>query len=95
MFSNCISAVINALKRLQNKISKLEIDKVRAEENLKALATEANDYKTILQKEHEFSESAQSAIEIQKRGIDILNLSFNFIFYFLWNLIPHCITKFE
>ena len=65
----CNLAVINALKSLQDKIGRLELDRVRAEENLKALANEANDYKTILQKEHEFSESAQNAIEVQKRGI--------------------------
>lgn len=65
--------MINALKSLQEKIGRLELDRVRAEENLKALAHEASDYKTILQKEHEFSESAQSAIEIQKRGVNVMN----------------------
>ena len=64
--------MINALKSLQEKIGRLELDRVRAEENLKALANEANDYKTILQKEHEFSESTQNAIEVQKRGFRVL-----------------------
>jgi len=63
-------AVINALKSLQEKIGRLELDRVRAEENLKALANEANDYKSILQKEHEFSESTQNAIEVQKRELE-------------------------
>ena len=60
--------MINALKNLQEKIGNLELDRVRAEDNLRSLATEANDYRTILQKEHNFSESAQTAIEVQKRG---------------------------
>eukprot|EP00794_Sanderia_malayensis_P000473 gene473-1118_t len=63
-------AVVNALKSLQEKIRRLELDRVKAEDNLKSLASEANEYKTILQKEHEFSETTQSAIEQQKKDLE-------------------------
>ena len=67
-FSHYFSDVITALKRLQEKFAKLELDRIKAEENLKHLTSETDEYKTILQRDRELSESAQSAIEIQKRG---------------------------
>lgn len=45
------TAVISALKNLQEKIRKLEVERGTAENNLKSLAAETTKYKNILQKE--------------------------------------------
>ncbi|XP_032238177.2 centrosomal protein of 57 kDa isoform X2 [Nematostella vectensis] len=44
-------AVISALKGLQEKIRKLELERTDAEDNLKRLAAESKHYKEVLQKE--------------------------------------------
>ncbi|XP_057307543.1 centrosomal protein of 57 kDa-like [Hydractinia symbiolongicarpus] len=45
-------AVMEALKGLQSKIHRLESDRTKAENNLKSLATETKDYKTLLERQH-------------------------------------------
>lgn len=56
------SAVISALKNLQEKVRKLELERGAAENNLKSLAAETIRYKDILQKEHENDQPIQSTM---------------------------------
>jgi len=61
-------AVISALKGLQEKIRKLELERTDAEDNLKRLAKESKHYKDILQKEHYARSATQGIISKQNEG---------------------------
>ena len=70
---NCFFiAVVSALKGLQEKIRKLELERADAEDNLKKLATESRHYKDALQKELTVRESTQGVITKQNKGINLL-----------------------
>jgi len=71
-------AVVSALKGLQEKIRKLELERADAEDNLKKLATESRHYKDALQKELTVRESTQGVIAKQNKGI---NLKVTVLFY--------------
>ena len=61
-------AVVSALKGLQEKIRKLELERADAEDNLKKLATESRHYKDTLQKELHVRDSTQGVIAKQNKG---------------------------
>lgn len=63
-----LTAVVSALKGLQEKIRKLELERADAEDNLKKLATESRHYKDVLQKELTVRESSQGVIAKQNKG---------------------------
>lgn len=58
---------MSALKGLQEKIRKLELERADAEDNLKNLATESRHYKDVLQKELTVRESSQGVISKQNK----------------------------
>lgn len=62
------SAVISALKNLQDKIRKLELERGAAEDNLKSLAIETNKYRDILQRDRDIEEPRQSAVSKNTQG---------------------------
>ena len=64
--------MVSALKGLQEKIRKLELERADAEDNLKKLATESRHYKDALQKELTVRESTQGVITKQNKGINLL-----------------------
>ena len=81
------TAVVSALKGLQEKIRKLELERADAEDNLKKLAAESRHYKDVLQKEMTTRESTQGVISKQNKRKFIFytkNLCFN---VFQW--VPH------
>ena len=61
------TAVVSALKGLQEKIRKLELERADAEDNLKKLAAESRHYKDVLQKEMTTRESTQGVISKQNK----------------------------
>ena len=61
------TAVVSALKGLQEKIRKLELERADAEDNLKKLAAESRHYKDVLQKELTVRESSQGVISKQNK----------------------------
>lgn len=63
-------AVVSALKGLQEKIRKLELERADAEDNLKKLATESRHYKDALQKELTVRESTQGVIAKQNKDLE-------------------------
>ena len=63
--------MVSALKGLQEKIHKLELERADAEDNLKQLATESRHYKDALQKELTVRESTQGVITKQNKGIKV------------------------
>lgn len=63
-------AVVSALKGLQEKIRKLELERADAEDNLKKLATESRHYKDVLQKELTVRESSQGVIAKQNKELE-------------------------
>ena len=68
--------MVSALKGLQEKIRKLELERADAEDNLKKLATESRHYKDALQKELTVRESTQGVIAKQNKGIKKLKFCF-------------------
>ncbi|XP_078699716.1 centrosomal protein of 57 kDa-like isoform X7 [Branchiostoma floridae x Branchiostoma belcheri] len=69
-------AVISALKGLQDKIRKLELERTLAEDNLRSLASETQQYKDALQKreseeEEERSEVREPTIPLSRHSQDI------------------------
>ena len=62
------SAVISALKNLQDKIRKLELERGAAEDNLKSLAIETNKYRDILQRDRDIDEPRQSTVSKNTQG---------------------------
>lgn len=69
--------MVSALKGLQEKIRKLELERADAEDNLKKLATESRHYKDVLQKELTVRESTQGVIAKQNKSM--LQSSIHFI----------------
>ena len=72
--------MVSALKGLQEKIRKLELERADAEDNLKKLAAESRHYKDVLQKEMTTRESTQGVISKQNKRKFIFctnNLCFN------------------
>ena len=65
---SCSTAVISALKGLQEKIRKLELERADAEDNLKSLAVESRHYKEVLQKEHSAQKASEGVISKQNKG---------------------------
>lgn len=63
-------AVVSALKGLQEKIRKLELERADAEDNLKKLAAESRHYKDVLQKELTVRESSQGVISKQNKQLE-------------------------
>ncbi|XP_068755513.1 centrosomal protein of 57 kDa-like [Montipora capricornis] len=63
-------AVVSALKGLQEKIRKLELERADAEDNLKKLAAESRHYKDVLQKELTTRESTQGVIAKQNKQLE-------------------------
>lgn len=59
--------MVSALKGLQEKIRKLELERADAEDNLKNLAAESRHYKDVLQKELTVKESTQGVIAKQNK----------------------------
>ena len=59
--------MVSALKGLQEKIRKLELERADAEDNLKKLAAESRHYKDVLQKELTTRESTQGVIAKQNK----------------------------
>ena len=68
------TAVISALKNLQEKIRKLEVERGTAENNLKSLAAETTKYKNILQKEPK-NIPGQSTVSKHTQGTVTVNLT--------------------
>ncbi|XP_071954896.1 centrosomal protein of 57 kDa-like [Antedon mediterranea] len=64
-------AIISALRGLQDKIRKLELERTQAEQNLKSLASETTQYKEILQKEHTAKEETQTEISKQTKEVEL------------------------
>ena len=62
-----VVAVVSALKGLQEKIRKLELERAEAEDNLKRLATESRHYKNVLQKERSVREASEGVISRQNQ----------------------------
>ena len=63
--------MISALKGLQDKIKKLELERSDAEANLNKLATESRHYKDILQREQSAREMSKGLLSRQNEGIGI------------------------
>ena len=76
--------MVSALKGLQEKIRKLELERADAEDNLKKLATESRHYKDALQKELTVRESTQGVIAKQNKGIKKLKFCFIVWVQILW-----------
>ena len=68
------TAVISALKNLQEKIRKLEVERGTAENNLKSLAAETTKYKNILQKEPK-NIPGQSTVSKHTQGKVTVNIT--------------------
>ena len=83
-FDLFLIAVVSALKGLQEKIRKLELERADAEDNLKKLATESRHYKDALQKELTVRESTQGVIAKQNKGIKKLKFCFIVWVQILW-----------
>ncbi|XP_035686758.1 centrosomal protein of 57 kDa-like isoform X1 [Branchiostoma floridae] len=62
-------AVISALKGLQDKIRKLELERTLAEDNLRSLASETQQYKNALQKRD--SEEEEERLEVREPTIPL------------------------
>ena len=77
------TAVISALKNLQEKIRKLEVERGTAENNLKSLAAETTKYKNILQKEPK-NIPGQSTVSKHTQGTVSVNLTQS-----VYSLKPH------
>ena len=82
--SSVLIAVVSALKGLQEKIRKLELERADAEDNLKKLATESRHYKDALQKELTVRESTQGVIAKQNKGIKVTVLFLIIVWVEIW-----------
>lgn len=64
------TAVVNALKNLQEKIHQLEVERSAAEDNLKSLASETNKYRNILHKDNERLHPTQTTVSKQNQELE-------------------------
>ncbi|XP_062830634.1 centrosomal protein of 57 kDa isoform X1 [Anolis carolinensis] len=62
-------AIFSALKNLQEKIRRLELERIQAEENVKNLTRETSDYKKVLNEQ--LMEREQSKIEVSKKNEEL------------------------
>ena len=53
-----ITAVMNALQNLQDKIGTLEVGREKAETNLKRMVVDSSEYKELLKQKHDQSSSS-------------------------------------
>ena len=58
---------MNALHNLQEKIGTLEVDRAKAESNLRSLATETSEYKELLKQKHNQSSFSIGSLSSTKR----------------------------
>ncbi|XP_041352086.1 centrosomal protein of 57 kDa-like isoform X2 [Gigantopelta aegis] len=63
-------AVVDALKNLQDKVKRLELERSTAEDSLKSLASHTSSFKDTLMKEKEVQESSQDVIYKQKQEVE-------------------------
>ncbi|XP_070605756.1 centrosomal protein of 57 kDa [Erythrolamprus reginae] len=62
-------AIFSALKNLQEKIRRLELERIQAEENVKTLTRETSDYKKVLSEQ--LLEKEQSKIQVFKKNDEL------------------------
>ena len=63
-------AVMEALGKLQEKIKRLEIDRVQAEDNLKCLTSETNEYKDMLNQKQLLEQSASNLEDTHSKVLE-------------------------
>lgn len=64
-----IAAILSALKNLQEKIRRLELERMQAEENVKHLSRETADYKKVLTEEMQQREQSKTEVSKQNQGL--------------------------
>ncbi|XP_060090903.1 centrosomal protein of 57 kDa [Heteronotia binoei] len=62
-------AIFSALKNLQEKIRRLELERIQAEENVKSLTKETSDYKKVLNEQ--LLEREHSKLEVAKKNEEL------------------------
>ncbi|XP_039205001.1 centrosomal protein of 57 kDa isoform X2 [Crotalus tigris] len=62
-------AIFSALKNLQEKIRRLELERIQAEENVKSLTRETSDYKKVLSEQ--LLEKEQSKLQVFKKNDEL------------------------
>nr|XP_014346681.1 PREDICTED: centrosomal protein of 57 kDa [Latimeria chalumnae] len=62
-------AILSALKNLQEKIRKLELERTQAEDNLRRLSQETSEYKKVLDKEIRQKDSSKTEVARQNREL--------------------------
>ncbi|KAG8136981.1 hypothetical protein E2320_005525 [Naja naja] len=62
-------AIFSALKNLQEKIRRLELERIQAEENVKSLTRETSDYKKVLSEQ--LLEKEQSKLQVYKKNDEL------------------------
>ncbi|XP_063161951.1 centrosomal protein of 57 kDa isoform X2 [Candoia aspera] len=62
-------AIFSALKNLQEKIRRLELERIQAEENVKSLTRETSDYKKVLSEQ--LLEREQSKLQVSKKNDEL------------------------
>ena len=78
-------AVLAALQNLQEKIGTLEVDRVKAETNLRSLTAETSEYKELLKQKFDNTSSSLGSHDTTKRdsqseGTNIWNRLMHFTF---------------
>lgn len=68
---HCLLAVVAALKTLQEKIHRLELEKSQAEDNLCSLSIAAAQYKKALERESNKKDIAHQELMQQRKGISL------------------------
>ncbi|XP_069058502.1 centrosomal protein of 57 kDa isoform X1 [Pleurodeles waltl] len=64
-------AIFSALKNLQEKIRKLELQRIQAEENMKTLSKEATEYKKVVDRQAKSKESSHT--DVSKHNNELLS----------------------
>nr|XP_032618755.1 centrosomal protein of 57 kDa [Chelonoidis abingdonii] len=62
-------AIFSALKNLQEKIRRLELERIQAEENVKHLSKETSDYKKVLNEQIQQREHSKTEVSKQNQGL--------------------------
>ncbi|XP_025027166.1 centrosomal protein of 57 kDa isoform X2 [Python bivittatus] len=62
-------AIFSALKNLQEKIRRLELERIQAEENVKSLTRETSDYKKVLSEQ--LLEREQSKLQVSRKNDEL------------------------
>lgn len=63
-----ITAIFSALKNLQEKIHRLELERLQAEENVKHLSRETADYKKVLSEQMQHKEHDKTEVSKRNQG---------------------------